>query len=108
LTRRTRAGLSASEATVYELDHFVPLALGGHPRSEDNLWLQPWDGDWNTRIKDRLERTLQVAVCAGKLTLDAARTAIQSGWRAAYRRFVGANPWVALRGAEMDEDAVVE
>ncbi len=25
----------------YELDHIVPLALGGHPRALDNLQLQP-------------------------------------------------------------------
>ena len=35
-----RAGLPPTEAVKYELDHFVPLAVGGHPRSEDNLWLQ--------------------------------------------------------------------
>ena len=103
-----RAGLDASEATKYELDHFVPLALGGHPRSDDNLWLQPWDGAWNARIKGRLERTLQVMVCAGKLTLHAARTAIQHGWRAAYRKYIAVDPSVVPRGYEIDGDEVVE
>jgi hypothetical protein len=43
--------------------------VGGHPRAEDNLWLQRWDGAWNARVKDRLERRLQVMVCAGEIDL---------------------------------------
>ena len=66
----TRAGLPPG--VKYELDHFVPLAVGGHPRSEDNLWLQRWDGAWNARVKDRLERRLQLMVCAGDISLHAA------------------------------------
>jgi hypothetical protein len=90
----------------YELDHYVPLALGGHPRSKDNLWLQPWDGKWSARTKDRLERKLQVMVCAGRLSLKAARDAIRDGWRAAYRKYLGAEPTGVPRGVE--EEEVVE
>jgi hypothetical protein len=68
-----QAGLKPSEGANYELDRFVPLALGGHPRSLENLWLQPWAGEWSAKHKDRLERSLQVAVCAGKVSLSAAR-----------------------------------
>ncbi len=85
-TMLTRAGLSPNDAIAYELDHFVPLAVGGHPRSEGNLWLQKWDGLWNAKIKDRLERKLQVMVCAGEITLDAARIAIQRDWHGALWR----------------------
>ena len=102
-----RAGLKPAEALNYELDHFVPLALGGHPTSEDNLWLQSWVGEWSARIKDRLERKLQVTVCAGRLRLDAARIAIQRDWKAAYREFV--LPDLAReRGSMDDEEEVVE
>jgi hypothetical protein len=90
----------------YELDHYVPLALGGHPRSEDNLWLQPWDGKWSARTKDRLEKKLQVMVCAGRLTLQTARDAVRDGWRAAYRRYLGAEQTGVPRGVE--EEEVVE
>jgi hypothetical protein len=86
-------GLAWSEATKYELDHYVPLALGGDPRSVDNLWLEPWTGDWNARIKDRLERKLQVMVCAGRLTLKMARDAIRDDWKAAYRKYVSTSRW---------------
>jgi hypothetical protein len=102
----TRSGLDPDDAMVYELDHFVPLALGGHPRSTDNLWLQRWDGTWNARTKDRLEKKLQLLVCAGRLNLRAAREAIQKGWREAYRKYVGVDPTVRQRGIE--EDEVVE
>ena len=42
-----QVGAPASEASQYELDHFVPLALGGNPTSLENLWLQRWLGSWN-------------------------------------------------------------
>ena len=87
-----RAGLDSADAARYELDHFVPLALGGHPRSEDNLWLQPWSGTWSAKVKDRLERKLQVLVCAGQLSLQSAREAIQKGWKTAYRKYAGPTP----------------
>jgi len=102
----TRAGLPAGDAIKYELDHFVPLALGGHPRSEDNLWLQRWDGEWNARVKDRLERRLQMMVCARDVSLHVARTAIQHDWRAAYRKYVEAEPRALPRGTEEEEEVV--
>ena len=99
------AGLDLDRAVDYELDHFVPLALGGHPRSLDNLWLQRWDGEWNAHLKDRLERRLQVMVCEGRLTLRAAQTAVERNWKRAYRRYV-----VQTRGAssELADDEVVD
>jgi hypothetical protein len=90
-----RAGLPAADAVKYELDHFVPLAVGGHPHSEDNPWLQKWDGAWNARVKERPERRLQVMVCAGEITLHTARTAIQHDWLAAYCKYVAADPFEA-------------
>lgn len=54
----SQAGLDPKNAIKYELGHLVPLAVGGHPPSEDALWLQEWDGEWNARLKNRLERRL--------------------------------------------------
>ena len=105
-TMLVRAGLPPADAIKYELDHFVPLAVGGHPRAQENLWLQRWDGEWNARVKDRLERKLQVMVCAGQITLDAARSAVQQDWRAAYRAFVAPDPSMVPRSTE--EEEVVE
>lgn len=85
-------GLPASAASEFELDHRVPLALGGHPRSLKNLMLQPWEGKDGAKVKDRLERHLRKLVCAGKLALDDARRAIYVNWQEAYRTYVIAAP----------------
>lgn len=61
----------------YELDHWIPLALGGAPRDRRNLVLQPWP---QAKRKDLLERQLQVAVCQGRVTLVDAQVRI-SEWR---------------------------
>jgi hypothetical protein len=34
-------GLPQADSANYELDHLIALALGGHPRKPENLWLQP-------------------------------------------------------------------
>lgn len=99
------AGIDPRQAINYELDHFVPLALGGHPRSLDNLWLQSWDGQWSAKVKDRLERKLQVMVCSGNLRLSAARSAIQKDWKAAYRKYV--TPTLS-REMDIGEEEVVD
>jgi hypothetical protein len=63
----------------FELDHRIPLALGGAPSEERNLELQPWD---EAVEKDRIETCLSRAVCAGTITLDEARRRIWADWRA--------------------------
>ena len=84
------AGADAANASKYDLDHIVPLAVGGHPRNLKNLMLQPWDGDDGAKKKDRLEKQLQRLVCSKQLGLRDAQAAIYSDWKAAYRRYVSA------------------
>lgn len=84
--------LPASAASEYELDHRIPLALGGHPRNLQNLMLQPWDGKNGAKAKDRLERSLQRLVCSGKVLLDDARKAIYVDWQGAYGTYLGMAP----------------
>ena len=36
----------------YELDHVIPLAVGGDPTGPQNLALQPWDGPDGAKAKD--------------------------------------------------------
>ena len=62
----------------FELDHRIPLALGGAPSDPRNLELQPWD---EAGEKDAIEACLARAVCAGKIGLDEARRRIWSDWR---------------------------
>jgi hypothetical protein len=68
-----------------ELDHIVPLELGGAARDLKNLWLQPSRGAWNVRCKDALAVELSKAVCKGDAKLAAAQDEIRRDWRASYR-----------------------
>ena len=54
-----RAKINPALAEYYELDHIIPLALGGHPRKLDNLALQLREGENGAKKKDRLEVKLQ-------------------------------------------------
>lgn len=64
----------------YELDHIVPLALGGALIDRRNLALQPID---EAREKDAVEVCLSSLVCQGKIGLDDAQSAIFEDWRKA-------------------------
>jgi hypothetical protein len=77
-------GQDATAASQYELDHIIPLALGGHPRALDNLQLQPWP---EARRKDRIEVKLQCLACSGQVGLGEAQTAIATDWEAAYHHY---------------------
>ena len=61
----------------YELDHYIPLALGGAPKDPNNLWLQVWD---DAKKKDQVEAQLHRDVCAGKKTLGEAQDEVTK-WR---------------------------
>lgn len=76
------AGIDASRIGDYELDHIVPLALGGHPTKLSNLALQPWRGENSATEKDVLEHRLQRMVCAGRIPLAAAQYCIAEDWHA--------------------------
>jgi hypothetical protein len=76
------AGIDEARIGDYELDHIVPLALGGHPRKLSNLMLQPWEGEQGAKSKDRLELRLQSLVCRGTLDLTDAQVCIARDWEA--------------------------
>jgi hypothetical protein len=54
----------------YELDHWVPLEVGGNPTASVNLVLQPIA---QARIKDVIENQTHDAVCSHRLTLAQGR-----------------------------------
>jgi len=76
IKRRLVNGLPGSSQD-YELDHLIPLGLGGHPTSSNNLWLQNWP---EAAIKDRDELRLHRAVCAGRMTLEQAQHEMRATW----------------------------
>jgi hypothetical protein len=83
------AGLDESLVPAYELDHIVPLELGGHPRKLANLTLQPWDGEHGAIRKDSLEHRLQSLVCRGELSLRDAQYCIAEDWEACEAKRMG-------------------
>ncbi|MGY6019016.1 hypothetical protein [Streptomyces spinosirectus] len=76
-------GYSDTNMADYEEDHLVPLELGGAPRDPGNLWPEPYSGTQTAHSKDGVETKLKNAVCAGTITLSAARSAIRSNWTTA-------------------------
>lgn len=72
----------------YELDHLIPLALGGHPTDPRNLWLQAWGGARGAKAKDELEAAVAKDVCDGRLTLRQGQSIFVGDWYAEHvRRF---------------------
>lgn len=54
----------------YELDHWIPIADGGHPRDPKNLKLQLWMGTNGAKKKDVVEAEVHRRLCAGTMTLQ--------------------------------------
>lgn len=67
---------SLPAGTTSELDHLIPLELGG-ANDITNLW--PEAGSV-PNTKDPVEDDLRADVCAGELTLTQARQAIAANW----------------------------
>ena len=80
-----KAGIPRSKSALYELDHKLSIEDGGSPTDPNNLWLQPYFGDWNAHIKDVLETRLNKLVCTGKITLAEDQHELMTDWIAAYK-----------------------
>lgn len=73
-------GIPEEKLREYELDHIVPLELGGHPYAPENLQLQLWVGAEGARSKDAVETWLKKMVCAKKITLVNAQICVATEW----------------------------
>jgi hypothetical protein len=76
-------GYTDTSTSDYEEDHFIPLELGGSPKSALNLWPEPEYGTKTAGNKDTVENKLKKAVCNDTVTLSAARKAIATNWTTA-------------------------
>ena len=74
-------GIDQARMHDFELDHIIPLEIGGHPRNIHNLQLQPWEGDDGAKAKDKLEHRLHRMVCRRRITLSDAQACIWSNWK---------------------------
>ena len=74
-------------AGTYELDHLVPLELGGD-NSDRNLWPEPASPIPGFHQKDELENYLHDAVCGGRMSLGDAQRGIASNWAFLYQEFL--------------------
>lgn len=80
LQKLRAAGLGPEDARRFELDHLIPITLGGALADPRNLALQPWP---EAREKDDVELCLSLAVCADQLPLSTAQRAVWRDWHKA-------------------------
>jgi hypothetical protein len=80
-------GEPAGASRTTELDHAVPIELGG-ANDVRNLWPQPSDepGHGFSNSKDDVENALKAAVCSGRVPLVTAQQAITADWVTARAR----------------------
>jgi hypothetical protein len=88
-------------AGKFELDHLIPIELGGAPNDPANEWPEPNTPPDPAAIKrwglspafvhnpkDLLEDVLHLQVCSGKIPLAEAQHAIATDWPGAYAHYV--------------------
>jgi hypothetical protein len=76
----------------YELDHLIPLNIGGNPSDPKNLWPQSRQGEWSAEQKNDLEFVVYKMVCQGEITLLEAQQRMAKDWIEAYQAWVPTHP----------------
>ncbi len=71
----------------YELDHLIPISIGGAPFDARDLWLQPRRGQANAGDKNDLAYLLWRLVCEHRMPLRTAQHAISTDWTQAYATY---------------------
>lgn len=85
-----RYGLTNEPGSDFEVDHRIPLSLGGADL-EKNLWPQSYStATWNAYVKDTLEHYVWRRVCSQKtMTLLEGQRLFEGDWTHAYRQYLG-------------------
>lgn len=78
-------GVASHASGQYEVDHLVPLELGGSNEIA-NLWPQPASPTPGFHQKDQVENYLHNQVCSGKMSLGDAQREIATNWLAVYNQ----------------------
>lgn len=76
-----QAGIPKAQRGHFQLDHVVPLEVGGCPACPENLMLQPLNGLYGAKEKDKIENRMHREVCSGKRTLETAQACFIEDWR---------------------------
>lgn len=71
----------------YELDHLIPISIGGAPLDKRDLWLQPRQGQANAGDKNVLAYVLWRLVCTHQVPLATAQHEISHDWTRAYQLY---------------------
>lgn len=71
----------------YELDHLIPISIGGAPFDMHDLWLQPRQGQANAGDKNVLAYVLWRLVCTHQVPLQTAQHDISRDWTRAYQLY---------------------
>lgn len=77
-------GIRSHKAGEYEIDHLIPLELGGAD-TITNLWPQPAEPEPGFHQKDKLENELHRLACSGRIPLSDAQRQIAHDWWALYK-----------------------
>ena len=85
-------GHADADTRLFEEDHRVPLEVGGNPVAPRNLWPEPYEGDWNARVKDKLENFARREVCSKEMSLADAQALFLGDWIASFNRYCGPIP----------------
>lgn len=81
LKRRQMTALGlVGPLSAYELDHRVPLEVGGNPTDPANLWPEPWNGPTGAHAKDAIENQVHADICAGRMTLAQGEAIFLGNW----------------------------
>lgn len=88
LKRRMMDAQHPGEAMAdYELDHLIPISIGGAPLDRRDLWLEPRRGPANARDKNVLAYVLWRLVCTHQVPLATAQHEMSHDWTRAYQLY---------------------
>lgn len=81
-------GVSVHSSATYEVDHLIPLELGGS-NAISNLFAEPANIPMGYHQKDQAENAAHDAVCSGKLSLSYAQVQFARDWTVLYQQLLG-------------------